>query len=273
MARLKQQVQTKFVILLWGPALSGKTILASQFPKPYFIDLDNQMGSVLSLAKKTGVDIDFPVIHLDEAPTEDADFLEICGKNFAKMSAWVKLKKLVEVLSRQLQDDETLVLDNLSRAGEFLTADIKRKAGRQQMQIQDWGTFYDEMATLVEYLHTPYGKSNTVLIGHEGSKKDELTGELFKTLLMPGSFKDRIPSLVSDFLYLNVNVAGPRNKREIRRILQSIPDPKNPVGSRSMLPDIIDPTYEKMRPYIEDYLGRKLGEPTWTPKPESKDPL
>jgi hypothetical protein len=265
MARLKQQTQNKFVILLWGPALSGKTILASQFPKPYFIDLDGQMGSVLALAKKSKADIDFPVIRIDESPTEDEDFLELCGKNFAKLSAWVKLKKLIEVLSRQLGNDETLVLDNLSRAGEFLTADIKRKSGRQQLQIQDWGTFYDEMSTLVEYLHTPYGKSNTILIGHEGSSKDELTGELFKVLLMPGSFKNRIPSLVSDYLYLNVNVTGPRNKREIRRILQSVPDPKNPVGTRSMIPDLVDPTYQKMRPFIEDYLGRKLGEPTWTP--------
>lgn len=266
MARLKQQTQSKFVILLWGPALSGKTVLASQFPKPYFIDLDGQMGSVLSLAKKSGAEVDFPVIQVDESPTEDPDFLELCGKNFAKMSAWVKLKKLVEVLSRKLGDDETLVLDNLSRAGEFLTADIKRKAGRTQMQIQDWGTFYDEMATIVDYLHTPYGKSNTILVGHEGSKKDELSGELFKTLLMPGSFKDRIPSKVSDFLYLNVSVTGPKNKREIKRVLQTVPDLKNPVGSRSMIPDMADPTYKKMRPYIEDYLGRKLGDPTWTPK-------
>lgn len=266
MARLKQQTQSKFVILLWGPALSGKTVLASQFPKPYFIDLDGQMGSVLSLAKKSGTDVDFPVIQIDESPTEDPDFLELCGKNFAKMSAWTKLKKLVEVLSQKLGDDETLVLDNLSRAGEFLTADIKRRGGRQQMQIQDWGTFYDEMATVIDYLHTPYGKSNTILIGHEGSKKDELSGELFKTLLMPGSFKERIPSKVSDFLYLNVSVAGPKNKREIKRVLQSIPDPKNPVGSRSMIPDTTDPTYQKMRPYIESYLGRKLGDPTWTPK-------
>lgn len=269
MARLQNQADSKFVILLWGPALSGKTVLASQFPNPYFIDLDGQLGSVRALAQKHGQDVDFPVITLDESETDDPDFLALVDKRFAKMSAWTKTKKLVEKLSQKLEPDQTLVFDNLSRANEYLLNHIKHQTGRSALQIQDWGTFVDEMSILVDYLHSRYTKCNTILIGHESSKKDEMTGELFKSLLMPTSFSDRVPSKASDFLYMNVTVTGPKNKRVIKRQLQSVPDPKNPLGSRSMIPNLISPTYEKMRPYLESYIGRKLGEPTWTPPEET----
>jgi len=269
MARLKTQSSSKFVILLWGPAMSGKTVLASQFPNPYFIDLDGQMGSVRALSNKYKMDFDFPVINIDSSPTEDEDFIALCGDRFAKMNAWKKTKKLVEKLSQTLDENSTLVLDNLSRASEYLLDEIKERTGRQQLQIQDWGTFVDEMKILVDYLHTRYTKCNTILIGHESSKKDDLSGELFKSLLMPTSLSDRMPSKVSDFLYMNVAATGPKGKRVISRTLQSVPDPKNSVGSRCLIPNLVNPTYAKMRPLIEAYLGRALGEPTWTPPDET----
>jgi hypothetical protein len=42
--------------------------------------------------------------------------------------------------------------------------------------------------------------------------------------------------------------------------------PSNPVGTRSAIPNLDNPTFEKMKPYLEGYVGRELGAPTWTPK-------
>ena len=266
MARLKNDTNSKFVLLLWGPALSGKSVLASQFPNPFFVDLDGQLGSVRALASKSEEDVDFPTILLDEAETEDEDFISYCGKTFAKQNAWKKVKKLVEVLSQKLSQDDTLVLDNLSRASEYLLTEIKSRTGHNPLQIQDWGLFVEEMRILVDYLHSRYTKCNTILIGHEQSYKDDMSGRLMKKVLMPTSIGERLPSKVSDFLYLNVQPTGSSKQREAVRSIQSVPDPSNPVGSRSLIPNIQNPTYSDLRPYLESYLGRKLGDPTWTPK-------
>ena len=266
MARLKNDTQSKFVLLLFGPALSGKTILASQFPNPTFIDLDGQLGSVRSLASSYGKDVDFPTIPIDESETEDEDFISYCGKSFARQNGWKKTKKIVEILSQKLTQDDTLILDNLSRASEYLLTEIQTRTGHNPLQIQDWGLFQQEIRILIDYLHSRYSKCNTILIAHEQTQKDDMSGRLMKKVLLPTTMSERIPSKVSDYLYMNVKPTGSSKNRDIVRSIQSMPDPSNAVGSRSMIPDIENPSFEDLRPYLESYLGRKLGDPTWTPK-------
>jgi hypothetical protein len=85
-------------------------------------------------------------------------------------------------------------------------------------------------------------------------------------LSIPTRVKERIPSKCSDYLYMTTEVTGGKQSRKVCRLIQAVPDPSNPTGSRCLIPNIENPTYAKMKPYIEAYLGRKLGEPTWTPK-------
>ena len=77
--------------------------------------------------------------------------------------------------------------------------------------------------------------------------------------------RQRIPSVVSDFLNMKIAVTGPANKRVVTRVLQSTPDLLTATGSRALIPDIKNPTYEQIKPYLETALGRELPEPTWTP--------
>ncbi len=64
---------------------------------------------------------------------------------------------------------------------------------------------------------------------------------------------------------MTTEVTGGKRNREVKRVIQAVPDPSNATGSRCLIPNIENPTYAKMKPYIEAYLGKKLGEPTWTP--------
>ena len=265
MARFSEIQFKRYVALLWGPPKVGKTVLASQFPQPFFIDLDDGLKSVKSLRAKWGLDFDFDVVQIDEGPTEDEDFVSICGKAFVKQPAWLKVKKLTSALAMRMPQDSTLVLDNMSRASEFLLDYIRGRTGREQLQIQDWGTFLNEMLSLIVTLKSKGAKCNVVIIGHEATNKDEVTGEFVRHLLIPGQSKDRIPSMVNEFLRLETRVTGTRNKPKIVRVLRSIPDPRTATGSQALLPDIENPTYEKMKPYLEASLGRDLPEPTWTP--------
>lgn len=265
MARLSTAKQDKAVIMLYGPPMSGKTILASQFPNPTFIDLDGQTGSVRSLSARDKQEVDFPVIPVDEATSDDEDFLSLCGPRFAKQDAWIKTKQLVAQLATKLTKDDTLVFDNISRASEYLLEHIRKTTRHDPMQIQDWGTYVNEMSSLIDYMHSKFTKCNCIIIGHETVNKDEMTGQLLRGLSIPTKLKERIPSKCSDFLYMTTQVSGTKRARKIVRVIQAIPDPSNSTGSRCLIPNIEHPTYAKMRPYIESYLGRSLGEPTWTP--------
>jgi hypothetical protein len=266
MARLQTAKQDKAVVLLFGPPMSGKTILASQFPNPTFVDLDGQTGSVRALAARDKLNVDFPVIPVDESETTDEDFLSLCGQRFAKQDAWIKTKQLVAQLATKLTPDETLVFDNLSRASEYLIDHLKKKNNRDALQLQDWGMYVNEMTSLVDYMHSKFTKCNCIIIGHESVTKDDMSGRLLRGLSIPTRVKERIPSKCSDYLYMTTEVTGGKQSRKVCRLIQAVPDPSNPTGSRCLIPNIENPTYAKMKPYIEAYLGRKLGEPTWTPK-------
>ena len=265
MAKLSEVKFERYIGIIWGPPKVGKTVLASQFPSPFFIDLDNGLQSVKSLRSKYGLDFDFDVIQIDDGPSEDEDFISICGKAFAKQSAWLKTKKLIEVLSRKMPMDSTLIVDNTSRMSEFLLDHIKKVTGRSTLQIQDWGTFVEEIQYTISTLKFKSGKCNVLIVAHEEYTKDDVNGEILRTMLMPTKMKTRIPSMVNEFLRMETRVRGPRNRRKVTRVLRSVPDERTATGSQALIPDLENPTYEKMKPYLEVSLGRSLPEPTWTP--------
>jgi hypothetical protein len=265
MATFDEVELDKPIILFWGPPMCGKSVLASQFPKPTLINLDKNLNSIHSLRKKYKLDFNFQVFTIDESPTEDKTFADLCGQNFGKLLAWEKIKKIVEVLSRKMGPDETLIIDSLTRASEHLLRYLTKITGHKPLQIQDWGTFVDEFNSFIEPMKVTTCKPTCILIGHDRFDKTESTGDWRRTLIIPTTVKDRIPSIVTESLYMKVDIRGSAAARKVKRILQSVPDTVTTSGSRCLMPDIEYPTYAKMRPYLESGTGRAMGEPTWTP--------
>ncbi|HQJ89648.1 MAG TPA: AAA family ATPase [Paludibacteraceae bacterium] len=265
MADLINTALDKPFLLFWGPPMSGKTVLATQFPKPTLINLDKNLNSVMALRAKYGLSFNFRVFTIDESPTEDPEFLSLCGANFGKLMPWEKFKKIVEVLGRKMDKDETLIIDSITRAGEYLVRYLIKITGHKPLQIQDWGTYVDEFQTFTDSVKTSACKPMVILIGHDRFDKMEGSGDWRRTLIIPTSARDRIPSIVTESLYMKIDIRGSSTNRKVKRILQSLPDPVTTSGSRSLMPDIEYPTYAKMRPYLEAGAGYSLGEPTWTP--------
>jgi hypothetical protein len=225
--------------------------------------LDDGITSVKSLRAANNLDFDFDVIPIDYNSTEDEDFIKLCGKGFSKLHPWTKTKKLVEALTRKIPSDATVIIDNLSSVHEYILDDIREDVKRRQLQIQDWGTFVDEITIFLSTIRKM--PCNVIIIAHEEFKKDPLTEQLLKFILMPTKSRYRIPAVVTDFLYMSNKITGPRKKRVVSRVIQSTPDAYTNVGSRALIPDIINPTYARMRPFLTKALNRDLGEPTWTP--------
>lgn len=263
MAQLTDGTDSRLILLFWGKPKVGKTILASQFPNLTFVDLDDSLGSVRAMKKQQGGDFDFRVFDIKESETTDPEFLKLTGNAFGKQSQWMKTVTLLGKLSRTMGQDETLVIDNISRIGEAILNYIKQTVKREQLQIQDWMTFVNQVQMMLDHLKRC--ECNVILIGHEEYQKDEGTGELEKLILMPTKMRYRVPSVVTDYLYMKTDVQGAKNNRKVIRKLQSMPDQMTATGSRSLIPDIDNPTFEKLKPFIESALGRELPPATWTP--------
>lgn len=270
MGSLNDNISERALICLWGPPKSGKTVLASQFPNPFFVDIDHSLASVRALKRHFNLDFDFDVIALDEEETTDEDFLEIIGKSYAKQSLWTKYKKLINALCRKLPQDTTLVIDNMSRLSESLISYLMTVTKNNPLQIQDWGKFVNEMTEMAESFWISKAKCDIIIIAHDEDVKNELTGETKTLVWCPTKFRRRLPTLASDFLYMDRDIHGGKQQRYIERILQAVPDPTRDVGTRTLLPNISNPTYAKMRPYLEAGLNRTMGEPTWTPPDPEK---
>ena len=267
MATLSSLKNNRFFIILMGKPLAGKSVLASQFPKPWFIDLDFGLSSVTAIKNKLGLDFDFDVTQINEEETVDEDFVKLAGKAFAKQDGWRKVKKLTSILMRKMPQDSTLIIDGLSRLGEMLERHITSLTGHS-MQIQDWGTFLKEMCELCDDLNSPYAVPNVILVAHEGVIKDELTGAIERTLFVAGKSAQRLPSLCSEFWRLTQEAVRQKGTIKSIRTLQVAADRMTNTGSRSWMPSIENPTYEKIKPYLENTVGRKLPAPTWTPPEE-----
>ena len=259
--RLSEMVSTRFVAMLWGPPKVGKTVLASQFPNPHFIDLDKGITSVLAMTRVRNLEVDFPVYQIDDGPCEDPDVVKLVGPTIAKRDGWTITDKLIRELLRTLPFDSTLIIDNITRLGEYLVSNLKRSYNRQQLQIQDWGEFVSRITFLMDAIHSAAYKPNVIIIAHEQLIKDELSGRIERVILLPTSQKHRVPTVVGDLWYLTMTWRG----KEAIRLLRTSVDRQTSLGSRMLIPDIEEPTYEKMRPYISRALGRELPEPTWTP--------
>lgn len=254
----------RLVILLYGKPMVGKTVLASQFPNPTFIELDGKMTSVMTSRNMSGANFDFDVFSIDEAETTDPDFIELCGKGFAKQAAWLKVRKLTEVLLDKLPQDSTLVIDSITRLSEHLIHFIEKTTNHKPIQLQDWNSFTMHLAEYRDLLRSFRAKCNVIIIGHEQIDKDELTGEIERALYLPTKQRYRLPAIADEAWLLRAETKIVGGKRKSQRILQVVPDRMTASGSCSWIPNINSPTYEKIKPYLEKSLGRELPEPTWT---------
>ena len=263
--KMSEEKDTHFTAMLWGPYKTGKTVLASQFPNPHFITLDPQaLMSVRGLRSKYKLDFDVDTINITEEETTDPEYLKLVGsKSFAKMPGWEKTKKLTRSWIKNLGQDDTLIIDNLSRAHEMLRRSIKPNGGK--FGWDEWAKYIDELEDLQEILYSGERRCLVIIIAHEEVREDDLTGEKKRYIMIQTSKRHRLPALVTDHLYMFNKIKGGRANKKVIRQIQTVPADDTDTGSRALVPDIEYPTFAKLKPYFEAALGRALPEPNWTP--------
>ena len=254
---------SRLVILLYGKPMVGKTLLASQFPDPYFIELDDKMGSVLTAYSKSKRKFSLTTFSIGEDETKDPDFLELCGTTFAKQNAWLKTKKLTEMLLKTLPQDSTLVIDSITRLSKILIDFISKTTNHKPLQLQDYNMFTIYLGEFIDMIRGSLGKCNVILIGHEDILKDETTGALERVLYIPTKARYSLPAIADEYWRLIVKPKVMGGKQQNIRYLQTTPDRITASGSSIWLPDIENPTFLKIKPFLEKGLGREFPPENW----------
>lgn len=150
----------KLRLALQGPSGAGKTTVACQFPKPYIVDVDVNLGGTLRFLKEHNLPMPVGFDVLDK--NEKGEAIDI-KQRYQRLNACL-------VAAQQNPEIETIVLDSGTTLSDVMIGEILRQQGKNAISDfkdgrQFWGFFAvlgrNFMATLTSM------RKHIVLILHE----------------------------------------------------------------------------------------------------------
>lgn len=199
MANLKNRVPAdRFHGLVYGQSGSGKTSLIGSFPRPYIIDTDYGLETLI------GKDVEY-----DEYYTR-------LGDEGAK-DIWPTILEKVEEFANPTHD--TLAVDSLTTIMDVAVAFVLSKAGHASIQLQDYNTLYDEIVKLVVRLRRV--PCHVVVTAHEEAVRDENSGKLhIIPLVMGNKLAPKLPLYFNNIYNVVVEIPkGGTDKPAPRKLL------------------------------------------------------
>lgn len=212
-------------LLLLGESGAGKTVLASSFPTPIkYFDFDMKVSSA---AKYHSADKE----RLSQIDVEQYSNLPLPQR----MATFLKSVKEIEKLQHEGKPlpFKTLVVDSLTTLTNAILEDYKKvsqlgikRALADVNAMQDYQLLQIHLTQLITGLLSL--KANIVIIGHTQLEKDETTGAMKNSILMPGQLAYKLPIYFEEVYLLKVNAKG-------ERVLQTQSDSKTSLRSQRKL--------------------------------------
>lgn len=241
--------RTSFGLLLQGPPGAGKTSLCYCFPKPCFVNADNNLGGVVRRARSQGFETKFKY----GEPTKDDNGVAVTTYT----GQW---KRFLKLLSEAYADAEveTVVLDNLSAFSEiglhFLIEEAKRLEGKtiERLRIQDYQP--NQMMWKEVVTRARSTTKWTVVITHEEAEKDEVTGIVKYKPNIPGAkLQGQFGGMFSDVWRCETKLDG---QGKPQYVLRTAPAPRADLKTSIQTPAeiIIPEKFSEVWPLISQYL-------------------
>lgn len=197
--------------LICGYAGSGKTLISSTFPNPFFVSAE---GGLMSLAER-----DIPYVKVPEPGTKISDTL---------LTLKMRLEQSPDVRAKQFGFPvDTVIIDTIDEISRLLLREKMTAEKHDSAELKDYGWLKEQMGGFVTGLRNL--DINVVFTCH--LKTYEITDGL--TGLIPaieGGFSQRMAEYVDLAVILKSNlvtkVVGHDSVRVIERYMQCFPDPK-----------------------------------------------
>lgn len=215
----------RVLAMFWGATGVGKTVLAAQYPKPFFFDMDDNLVSIKTAAKNGHIDVDYKAINRmrikrNLRPSKDKSWDQL-GEGIDRVLEAEKKGEIPPV--------STLIFDSMSvlnfsvlvkgskEAGAMGVSESYGKAGSGKVIVvtqADYGVALQLMINLLEWLKAETNK-NLIFIAHEyylTTKKGDFIG--YRPLLN-GQARDRFPALMTDLYRMTMKGKGEKATRTL----------------------------------------------------------
>lgn len=206
--KLTELPRVQHVVLLYGQSGSGKTFLASQFPKPAILACDpGELGGSRSVftAIEKGL--------IKEPPL------------WLKVDSYQTLLQAIQELPKLIQAGEvkTIVVDSVSYMQRLVMDDILARIMREIPRFEEWNLCVERMRHLIRKI-TELG-ADVVFTATDNMQRDELTGKIVGGPNLPGKLAQELPQACGIVLRLFVTSGyNAQGKKEVVYKFQSAPD-------------------------------------------------
>jgi hypothetical protein len=239
-----------FNLLIIGEPFSGKTVLATAFPRPGLVDCDLKATNAIAFHRAHNPNFEFKIATVD---VDDA------GKHVEEPQRW---PRLLQQCDEMIRDPwvQTIIPDSGTKIATYLMdflvsqpSSIKAPlvAGHNIMSQSHWYPFSVLMQRFLTKL-LGCGK-NVILPVHIRTDKDEVSGTLIYRPSIPGQTGETLGKLFTNFWCCKAvpTQPSPTAPRGVRYIVQSAPDTRMSLGTAvPNLPAEFEFKWESFRQYV-----------------------
>jgi len=201
--------------LICGEPGSGKTLISSTFPNPYYASAE---GGLMSIADRN--------VPYAEIKSSD-DLFEL--KNFLDLSPDGREQLMGAPV-------DTVIIDTIDEIQRILIRERLDSERRDKMTLQDFGWLSEKMQTVIRSFRNL--EMNVVFTCHLKETRDDELGRIVYKPGLQGGISDQIPGFVDLSLlltsHIKTTVVDNESRQIIIRNLQTFPDSQHPwVKDRS----------------------------------------
>lgn len=187
------------IFLIYGASGTGKTTLASYFPKPLFLSCEpGVLGGALSAVKNDPL--------------------------FVKIDTYKQLMDILPKLKEYAKKEfETIVVDSMSYLSRIVMNSILQTINKEIPRFEEWNLSAERIRRIINYI-TDIGV-NVVFTAVDSITKDEICGKIFGAPDLPGKLAKELPQACDIVLRLFVTSSYTSDgKKKVNYMYQTTPD-------------------------------------------------
>jgi hypothetical protein len=222
-------------ILLIGPPGGGKTTLTLQFPSPYIIDCDLNLGGPDKYLRSKDSTIAY---FYDCVPLSET------GEDVPLHARWPRLLKFLDDGLRAPMI-KTLIVDSLTHVNEYLIAYILHKAKKDEMRIQDWIPFRAELIKLIMLARS---RKTCIMTCHEACVVDDKGALVKYAVSVSSKITDYFGSFFTDVWRCTASLPVGGKPQPFQ--LHTQPTSRSDLKNSCLMPPTIDANWETISKYL-----------------------